>query len=188
MVIYARVDEVDSQFVKLHVARLSARPALVSQQSASRLPRPDDPTPRKPMALFGAGKRELKKTPSGTNDAFSRDLKRVASSSNLVPAAKRRKPTDPRAADLGSSLRLDGKIGEGLFKVPEVPINKGKGKARQLEVSDDVFGSSSAESRPSELLEISQSLNGEVEDVERSNKNVGALVVWCYLMFTFPLI
>ncbi|KAJ3784527.1 hypothetical protein GGU10DRAFT_314823 [Lentinula aff. detonsa] len=102
----------------LSVARVTPMPV-----ARPRLPRPDDPTPRKPpLVLFG-------KAP---------DLRRISNGSIL--------------ANLGSDVRLGQKYTlEGTFKIPSLPAknpkvdasrtkekDKGKGKAT---VVDDVFGS-----------------------------------------------
>ncbi|KIK71692.1 hypothetical protein GYMLUDRAFT_90541 [Collybiopsis luxurians FD-317 M1] len=109
----------------LSVARITPRPVI-----KPRLPRPDDPTPRKPpSAPFG-------KPP---------DLRRVASlnaSTDLV--RKRQKLSNGSAiANLGSDVRLGQKTMPelGIFKVPLLPDkdakrDKGKGKALSM---DDVF-------------------------------------------------
>ena len=72
------------------MARLTQRPP--AQQVQKRVPRPDDPTPRKPPAFF---------------------LKRADSLGASVRVSK-------RAAALGSGVRLVAE-GERVFKVPEVP-------------------------------------------------------------------
>lgn len=131
------------------VARVAPRPPL--QGSTLRLPRPDDPTPRKPPLSFGssAAKKELKRLAGAGPAVPGRELKRVAS---VVDGAMK-KPKLPIArsgsiiSDLGSDVRLGGdKIGkivmDAIFKVPEIPLPnaKGKGKAKQMDGEGDVFG------------------------------------------------
>lgn len=78
------------------MARLTQRPPV--QQVQKRVPRPDDPTPRKPPAFFLQG------------------LKRAGSLSASVGVSK-------RVVALGSGVRLGAASSEGdrVFKVPEVP-------------------------------------------------------------------
>ena len=87
-----------SNNIQLSVARLTQRPP--AQQVQKRVPRPDDPTPRKPPAFF---LQELKRT--GSLNANVGELKRVVA--------------------LGSSVRLGAANAERdrdrVFKVPEVP-------------------------------------------------------------------
>jgi hypothetical protein len=85
-----------SNSVQLSVARLTPRPP--AQQVQKRVPRPDDPTPRKPPAFYLQG---LKR--AGSLGASVGELKRVAA--------------------LGSGVRLGAANAEGdrVFKVPEVP-------------------------------------------------------------------
>lgn len=105
----------------------------------SRLPRPDDPTPRKPpSAPFGK----------------ALDLRRVASFNASSDLARKRQKVNGSIANLGSDVRLAHKLTpEGTFKIPSLPDknaklngskakekDKGKGKATTL---DDVFGSES---------------------------------------------
>ncbi|KAE9385032.1 hypothetical protein BT96DRAFT_1026724 [Gymnopus androsaceus JB14] len=99
----------------LSVARITPMPV-----AKPRLPRPDDPTPRKPpLVPFGK----------------TTDLRRKLSNVSAI-------------ANLGSDVRLGQKpISEGTFKVPPLPDksnkpkakekDKGKGKAPAV---DDVFG------------------------------------------------
>ncbi|KAJ3723561.1 hypothetical protein DFJ43DRAFT_645406 [Lentinula guzmanii] len=118
----------------LSVARVTPMPV-----ARPRLPRPDDPTPRKPpLVLFG-------KAP---------DLRRVASFNASNDLARKRKKISNGSilANLGSDVRLGQKYTlEGTFKIPSLPAknpkvdasrtkekDKGKGKAT---VVDDVFGS-----------------------------------------------
>ncbi|KAG6910411.1 hypothetical protein DXG01_010766 [Tephrocybe rancida] len=150
VVIFARYDQGDNS-LNLIVARLSTRPPPT--QLSLRLPRPDDPTPRKPPTIYAsnATRPGLKRVPSL---APGRELKRVVSVSNpMGPKLKKVAGVDGAVmADLGSGVRLgDGKAsgkGSGLFKVPEVPLHgksNTKGKAKQVEGEKDVFGSTGVE-------------------------------------------
>ncbi|KAJ4471839.1 hypothetical protein C8J55DRAFT_563503 [Lentinula edodes] len=118
----------------LSVARITPMPVI-----KSRLPRPDDPTPRKPpSAPFGK----------------ALDLHRVASFNASSDLARKRQKVNGSIANLGSDVRLAHKLApEGTFKIPPLPDknaklngskargkDKGKGKATSL---DDVFGSES---------------------------------------------
>ena len=85
-----------SNTLQLSVARLTQRPP--AQQVQKRVPRPDDPTPRKPPAFFLQG------------------LKRAGSLGSNLGVSK-------RVVALGSGVRLGAANSEGdrVFKVPEVP-------------------------------------------------------------------
>ncbi|GLB37960.1 hypothetical protein LshimejAT787_0410110 [Lyophyllum shimeji] len=144
----------DSRTLKLAVARLTARPPP-PQAPLLRLPRPDDPTPRKPPAFYNGDigtqsgiERELKRVASKGPLAPGRELKRVASISNAN--AKRKKLT----ATAGAEARAgDGKSmvkGDAVFKVPELPVHgrsNVKGKGKRVEGEVDVFGSTDADTR-----------------------------------------
>ena len=98
IVIFARLNSTaeSSNTIHLSVARLTQRPP--AQQVQKRIPRPDDPTPRKPPAFFLQG---LKRVGSlGAGDGMSK-----------------------RVVALGSGVRLGAANSEGdrVFKVPEVP-------------------------------------------------------------------
>ena len=98
IVIFAQLNSTadSSNTIQLSVARLTQRPP--AQQVQKRVPRPDDPTPRKPPAFF------LQK------------LKRVGSLGASVGVSS-------RVVALGSGVRLGAANSEGdrVFKVPEVP-------------------------------------------------------------------
>jgi hypothetical protein len=134
------------------VARVAPHPP--PQAPTLRLPRPDDPTPRKPPLFFGsnapgAAKRELKRMPSSGQIIPGRELKKVASVSNV--GAKRQKLTTIGSgsilSDLGSGVRLGDekrgkKVIDAIFKVPEIPLltSKAKGKTKHIDGEGDVFG------------------------------------------------
>ena len=98
IVIFAQLNPSAESFktLQLSVARLTQRPP--AQQVQKRVPRPDDPTPRKPPAFFLQG------------------LKRAGSLGANVGVSK-------RVVALGSGVRLGAANSEGdrVFKVPEVP-------------------------------------------------------------------
>ncbi|EAU91744.2 hypothetical protein CC1G_04512 [Coprinopsis cinerea okayama7 len=117
-----------AQTIRLCVGRITQRP-----QPKKRLPRPDDPIPRKPPILFA---REIQRAESKGSLAFAigtgkigkvNELKRVGSGSFAASAngvTKRPKLVG------GTSSSND------VFKVPEVPHRQSKGK----EKAQDVFG------------------------------------------------
>ena len=172
--------------IQLIVGRLTPHPPV---QHHLRLPRPDDPIPRKPPITFG---RDLKKTGSlalvGTSSSSScstsRELKRVASGSVVGGGAAPKRQKLMRVgsvADLGSGVRLGGGGGASetgigqLFKIPELPIkhaaSKGKEKA-------DVFGDVEEVTRVG-VVESKSKGKKKAEDnedaaavSERANKNV----------------
>ncbi|KAG5351921.1 hypothetical protein C0989_004468 [Termitomyces sp. Mn162] len=173
VVIYARSNQADNS-LNLTVARLMARPQ--PSQSSLRLPRPDDPTPRKPPLLYAASSTRsgLKRVPSLVP---GRELKRVASQTSIA-GSKHKKAADVDGgvmADLGSGVRLGEGTGSGLFKVPEVPLHGksvSKGKGKQVEGDKDVFGTSSslkAVSKGKRKRDTDQDQG--VGEVERTNKD-----------------
>jgi hypothetical protein len=142
--------------VRLRVARLTPRPP--TGQTATRMPRPDDPTPRRPPVIFG-------RTKSVGVGNLSRDLKRTVSSSNGVsvpggPVSKKQKLTGP-ASDLSRSRSI-ASFDDQVFKVPPLP-GKGKGKEKE-----DVFRSASKKS--ASFSERLGCIDGA--EIERANKNV----------------
>ncbi|KAJ7647860.1 hypothetical protein FB45DRAFT_1052271 [Roridomyces roridus] len=110
MVIFARPQGIELQLV---VARITPAPL----PTAPRLPRPDDPTPRRPPLRFD----------------------RSASLGGGTMFAKKRSAST--LANLGSGVRL-GVESSGSFKVPEMPIARSaKGKEREIiPIEEDVFG------------------------------------------------
>ena len=160
--------------VELSVARLTQRP--LAPQVQKRVPRPDDPTPRKPPAFF---LQELKRT--GSLGAGCKELKRVASG-NIVElgATKRQKLMNGTgiAADLGSGVRLgvDNAEGDRVFKVPAVP----KQTKSKLKGKEDVFGDIAEVIRVNSVESTSgkgKHKSGEVPVLnevafEKANKNV----------------
>ncbi|KAF7782778.1 hypothetical protein Agabi119p4_2154 [Agaricus bisporus var. burnettii] len=141
--------------VRLRVARLTSRP--LPRQTISRMPRPDDPTPRKPPVTFG-------RTKSVGAGNLSRDLKRTASSSNGVsapggPITKKQKLTGParEPSRSGSIASLEDQI----FKVPPLP-GKAKGKGKE-----DVFGSVLKKN-----ASFSEGDSEHLGEIERANKNL----------------
>lgn len=110
IVIFAQLNPTSecSNTIQLSVARLMQRPP--AQQVQKRVPRPDDPTPRKPPAIFF---QELKR--AGSLGANVGELKRVA---------------------LGSGVRMRAEDNR-VFKVPEVP-SQVKGKDKSREASSDI--------------------------------------------------
>lgn len=187
--------------IQLNVGRLTPHPPV---QHHLRLPRPDDPIPRKPPVTFG---RDLKKSGSlalagSSSSSTNRELKRVAS--GTVPggatAPKRQKLMRVGSvADLGSGVRLGGETGGvgQLFKIPELPIKHAtsKGKEKEKEKAD-VFGD--VEEVPTRVIGVgveskSNSKGGKKkaednEDVaatsERANKNLIKKATIAYLART----
>ncbi|KAG5650952.1 hypothetical protein H0H81_010430, partial [Sphagnurus paluster] len=186
VIVFARPLEHDGgKTLTLVVARLTARPPP-PQAPKLRLPRPDDPTPRKPPVFYNGDigtKRDLKRTGSVGLFPGARELKRTGSISTIP--LKKKKLSNGTAmasgvADLGSSVRL-GEITKGkdavLFKVPDVPLSgksiKGKGKEKESQVEPDVFGSDAATRPPGSKGKRKKdiSTDGEVVEMERANKD-----------------
>lgn len=186
VVIFARpVDDTnDARTLNLIVARLATRPL-----PALRPPRPDDPTPRKPPLIhFGAGKRELKRVESVGPKLPGRELKRAASSSNLAANAKRKKVSNGNGDGPASAARSERKKDDVLFKVPDVPLlvakSNAKGKGKQLDEDEDVFGDvdmvpmRSGGSGKRNMGEDGMVPGEEVVEMERANKNVCCFSVY----------
>lgn len=113
--------------------------ARITQPPVPKLPRPDDPIPRKPPVMLNRNESSssFKRVASGILKG-SNDLKRVASGSLAnVMVPKRPKLVGGSVSNLGSGVRLGAtkSSGEDVFKVPELPV---KQKAK-----DDVFGGGS---------------------------------------------
>ena len=98
MVVYARQLPGQAE-IQLSVARITTNPPPTNHL---RLPRPDDPTPRKPPPIL---------TAKGT------DLKRVASSASLQSNGAKPGPAKRQRLESSSS-----------FKVPALPNKNGKEK------------------------------------------------------------
>jgi len=134
----------------------------------ARVPRPDDPTPRKPppVPFEFAGKSKVK--PQGLGD-----LKRVSSGS---------------LADLGKDVR-SGRTDTDVFRVPPLPLHKDKGKGKGTSSKGDVFGggialdttssSDSSKGKRKRVEEVDVDMTGTTEEaetlLERENKNVRPL-------------
>ncbi|KAF9262688.1 hypothetical protein L218DRAFT_1000567 [Marasmius fiardii PR-910] len=166
IVVYIRQISSDDNPPKaeLAVARITSRPP-------ARLPRPDDPTPRKPPTLPMNRTRELRRLPNAN-----------------IPTRKQNIPPTSLAASLGGDVRL-GKA-QPEFKVPQLPakVNKaksgkvkdmGKGKAFEMADIDDVFAGGVAASvnngaKRKRGEEGSNAAENETP-LERENKNTATL-------------
>ncbi|CAA7260449.1 unnamed protein product [Cyclocybe aegerita] len=184
IVIYAELSSASNspQPIRLRVARLCPRPPpCPPTEKKKRIPRPDDPIPRKPPAFFV---RELKRTGSlgvGSLAAggMARELKRVASVGGGIlgpPPAKKQK-VGGDIAGLGSGVRLgkSGSVDESAFKVPELPSILKKGKGKEKEKEKDVFGdvaevSSAVKAKESTSSNVKES-NPEEVATEKANKS-----------------
>ncbi|KAG6836473.1 hypothetical protein H0H93_007642 [Arthromyces matolae] len=189
--IYARCSQEDNS-LSLIVARLTTKPPPTQPQI--RLPRPDDPTPRKPPLAYIAnagvvngGRQGFNRVPSL---APGRELKRAASVTSISgPKQKKVAGIDGAVvADLGSGVRLglgDGKVdgkSDGLFKIPEVPHKlSAKARGKRVEVEQDVFGSigTGSSSKPISKGKRKQAGDQDVATpdeeavkLERANKDV----------------
>ncbi|KAJ7496634.1 hypothetical protein FB451DRAFT_1456025 [Mycena latifolia] len=100
--------------LQLVVARITPAPPPPSL----RLPRPDDPTPRRPPIRFDR-----------------------SASTGANPFGKKRTAS---VADLGSGVRLEAP--DAAFKIPEMPRSV-KGKERAVDIDDDVFGQGAVENK-----------------------------------------
>ncbi|KAJ6589168.1 hypothetical protein B0H19DRAFT_1248724 [Mycena capillaripes] len=137
MIIFARPQAAELQLI---VARITPAPPPPSLQ---RLPRPDDPTPRRPPIRFD------RSYSTGAN-----------------PFGRKRTPS---IANLGSGVRLDSPdLGDVAFKIPALPRN---GKEREMMEIDeeDVFG----QGAPVENKGKRKRDESEVENqMEKANKTI----------------
>ncbi|KIY46222.1 hypothetical protein FISHEDRAFT_47943 [Fistulina hepatica ATCC 64428] len=135
IVIFARESKTIGT-IDLAVARMTTAPPTSAHLA---LPRPDDPTPRKPPAA--APLRQLKRAGSSSVLAFS----------GIIPGVTAKRPklqaTDS-LKQLGGSARVPPTDGvDTSFKVPAMPASC-KGKERQfVPDDDDVFETSAVTSR-----------------------------------------
>ncbi|KAI0827676.1 hypothetical protein BC628DRAFT_148590 [Trametes gibbosa] len=127
-----------------------------------RLPRPDDPTPRRPPPTFGGKrKRDSVGLPFGLTDASKRvkgnekgkakasakdgeDAMRKAAAEVMLrmpkPGRNGAAPANATMKALGKEARVGVK--KDIFKVPNLPVRSGSGRADQ---NSDVFGTVSRE-------------------------------------------
>ncbi|KAJ6483697.1 hypothetical protein DFH09DRAFT_402782 [Mycena vulgaris] len=137
MIIFAR-----PQATELHLAVARITPAP-PPPSLLRLPRPDDPTPRRPPIRFD------RSASVGSN-----------------PFVKKRSAS--AVADLGSGVRLGLDSPAGSFKIPEMPRST-KGKERAVIPDEDVFGQVAVENKGKrKRADESDSEN----QVEKANKTI----------------
>ncbi|KAJ7750084.1 hypothetical protein DFH07DRAFT_828161 [Mycena maculata] len=118
MIIFARPDRTELQLI---VARITPAPP---PPSLLRLPRPDDPTPRRPPLRFDRS---------------------VSTGSNMF--VKKRNAS--ALANLGSGVRLGDPLNPaqvGSFKIPDMPRNA-KRKEREILPEEDVFGQGAVENK-----------------------------------------
>lgn len=142
IVIFAQLNSTadSSNTIQLSVARLSQRPP--AQQVQKRVPRPDDPTPRKPPAFFLQG------------------LKRAGSLGTSVGVSK-------RVVALGSGVRLGANTeGDRVFKVPEVP------RQMKGDVFGDIAEINRVESKSGKGKQKSEEGPINEVAFEKANKNV----------------
>jgi hypothetical protein len=151
------------------VARLCQRPQTVHPQH--RVPRPDDPTPRKPPVIFIREKNSKRTESLGTieND---RSLKRVGSANlNGFGPPKRLKLLEAK----------NRAIDTNIFKIPELPepkqgnVDNNKGKVKEK----DVFGDVAEVVREPDIqgkqrFEQNQILAVTENTLEKANKNVSS--------------
>ncbi|KAF9012632.1 hypothetical protein BDQ17DRAFT_1387292 [Cyathus striatus] len=171
ILIYAKISTASTtpNAIRLAVARITPAPT----KPTTRLPRPDDPIPRKPPVVFS---RELKRVASTALP--QRELKRVASVGPGAGSTKRQKLNRSGSlAELGSGVRLGNGNANGEFKIPEVPKTVRKGvSGKGKEKAEDVFGdiaevvngsASKAKGRKGE-----EDKDKEVQTVENANKTM----------------
>ena len=168
--IFPHIVSTNPDKIRLRVAGLHQRPQITNPQR--RIPRPDDPTPRKPPVFFI--REQLKKSSTLTNVGDGRGLKRVGSI-GLLPVAGPSKRT--KLISGVSTANSD------VFKVPELPaprkesmgtINKAKGREKEKDVFGDVSEVARVPSVKSKQKapEIQLTCIDE-NSLERANKNVG---------------
>lgn len=198
MVIFARLPSINQPTtLQLTVARLIPHPP-----PQLRLPRPDDPTPRKPPLFLrsaNSSRQSLKRVASTSASGFDITRAGAARGSGAGSGKKRQKlmASGSMVKFLGSGVRLgleEEKV-NGNFRVPEVPLGVhgsaqgkgvGKGKERQAAVVNDfadgdVFSDSGDHSSRAVVILEASELLGEAEssgilsaegEIEKRNKNV----------------
>lgn len=161
--VFGQVTTSNAPVIRLRVARVTPHPP--PKPVPSRVPRPDDPIPRRPPLI--------NRTKSVSASTLTRGLKRAASSSynNLTLAAlpgdssiltKKQKLTNGNPKDVSKSSNPADEV----FKVPPLP-GKAKGKAKE---KDDLFGS--VLKRKPSAGDLGKGPGLEETEVERINKNV----------------
>ncbi|KAJ7173715.1 hypothetical protein C8R46DRAFT_1189884 [Mycena filopes] len=125
--------------LQLVVARITPAPP---PPSLLRLPRPDDPTPRRPPIRFD------RSSSVGSNPLVR---KRTAS-----------------VANLGSSVRLDS-FDNGAFKIPDLPRSSVK---REEDMEDDVFGQGAVENKGKRKRTALDAEAEVENQMEKANKTI----------------
>ncbi|KAF7334386.1 VPS9 domain-containing protein [Mycena venus] len=152
--------------LELVVARITPAP---SAPSLLRLPRPDDPTPRRPPIRFGL---ERTATSSSSANLFSgRNLKRTASAASLGSSVRVGLDAMPEASS-SSTANAD------TFKIPAIP-RAGKERThpmavdiKQEEEEEDVFGTGRVENK-GKRKRGSDDRESDVENqMEKANKTI----------------
>ncbi|KAJ7099352.1 hypothetical protein B0H15DRAFT_543784 [Mycena belliarum] len=137
MVIFARAQGPQLQLI---VARITPAPP---PRTLLRLPRPDDPTPRRPPIRFDR-----------------------SASAGANPFAGARKRTTS-VADLGSGVRLGvGAEAPGAFKIPEMPRIK-----REASADEDVFGAGAVVENKGKRKRGEEESESE-NQMEKANKTI----------------
>jgi hypothetical protein len=163
MMIYAEVGSPeDEEEVCLKVGRVLPKPKVVVKP---RLPRPDDPTPRKPPQIL----RELRRAPSASLINLQNKKQKLSHNYTM----------EGIAASLGSAIRLGKNKSEPLFKVPQVPVKSGSKKGKEQAVlfteEEDVFGPVRTAVSDEHVSQSSANDNGaNISALERENKDVSA--------------
>ena len=143
-----------------------------------RLPRPDDPTPRRPPLAFGVGGAGAKRK----RESVKFDLSAAADGSASKRARDARDAKGKGRAIVGvdaKALGKDARVGTAKgdvfnFKVPSVPVRRTVSEA-------DVFGGGASAAKRKEKEKAkdgekkAEEKEGEGEGVERENKNVRLL-------------
>lgn len=160
----------------LHLLAARIHPGPPPTPSSFRLPRPDDPTPRRPPAAFGA---KRKRDVVGLPFALTADSKRAktgekgkgkASDDAMRKAAAEvmlRMPKPGKNAAVPVDLKALGKgarvgVKKDVFKIPNVPVRSGSGQEA------DIFAPVSGE--PPDVV-----MSDAGVDTERENKTVSSM-------------
>ncbi|KAL9712124.1 hypothetical protein Ac2012v2_005202 [Leucoagaricus gongylophorus] len=159
VVVFGQIISPTACSVKLRVARITPRPS--QRPAQTRVPRPDDPTPRRPPVTSGrtkgAGANILKRTVSSSSTALAFRL----GHDNEAPAKKQKLVASNSSHE--TSKGLSGRV----FKVPSLPGKEtGKGKEKE-----DVFGSRPLSQKASNGDIKGRHTEEKETDVERANKN-----------------
>ena len=165
------------QSLRILAARILTKPP----PPAIRLPRPDDPTPRKPPAQLSSAKRkrELSAIHFDLGSGAKRVKGKAEEEDEQVRMARDIMLNMPKPGALGKDVRMGSK-GDVLFKVPEVPSRSLSRSHSESSVADtDVFGDVSTPLDPKVKSRAPPVDKPGSDELEKANKIVCFAWVRC---------